>query len=71
MSEETPIDWCMVNQLVKSEHQYLDAADLPIDPMRMAWPFKTDAERKLIAKWMKKQTKVRRIKFSEFEEAPF
>jgi hypothetical protein len=71
MVSEPPVDWFLINQLVEPEHQYLDTANLPIDPMRMAWPFKTDAERKLIAKWMKKQTKVRRIKFSEFEEAPF
>jgi hypothetical protein len=68
---EPPVDWFLINQLVKPEHQYLDATDLPIDSMRMAWPFKTEKERNLIAKWMRKQTKVRRIKFSEFEEAPF
>jgi hypothetical protein len=68
---EPVVDWFLINQLVKPEHQYLDVADLPIDSMRMAWPFKTEKERKLIAKWMRKQTKARKIKFSEFEEAPF
>ena len=23
----------------------------PIDPVRMAWPFKTDAEREVLRKW--------------------
>ena len=61
----------MVDQLVAPEHQYLDADDPPLESLRMAWPFKTDKERKLIAKWMRKQTKVRKIEFSKFEEAPF
>jgi hypothetical protein len=68
---EPVVDWFLINQLVESEHQYLDAKDPPLDSLRMAWPFKTDKERKLIAKWMKKQTKVRKIEFSKFEEAPF
>jgi len=57
--------------LVASEHQYLDVDDPPLDSLRMAWPFKTDEERKKIQKWMMKQIKVRKIKFSDFEEAPF
>lgn len=61
----------MVDQLVAPEHQYLDADDPPLESLQMAWPFKTDKERKLIAKWMRKQTKVRKIEFSKFEEAPF
>ena len=68
---EPAVDWFLVNQLVATEHQYRDAKDLPLDSLRMAWPFKTDKERKLIAKWMRKQTKVRKIEFSKFEEAPF
>ncbi len=61
----------MVDQLVAPEHQYLDANDLPLDSLRMAWPFKTDEERKEIRKWMRKQNKIRKIQFSNFEEAPF
>ena len=61
----------VINQLVAPEYQYRDANDPPLDSLRMAWPFKTDKERKLIAKWMRKQTKVRKIEFSKFEEAPF
>ncbi len=71
MVSKPPVDWFLVNQLVEPEHQYKDVVNPPLDAMRMAWPFKTDAERKLIAKWMKKQTKVRKIEFSKFEEAPF
>jgi hypothetical protein len=68
---EPAVDWFLINQLVAPEHQYLDADDPPLDSLRMAWPFKTDEERKKIQKWMIKQTKVRKIKFSDFEEAPF
>ena len=62
-------DWFMVNQLVPKEHQYRDAPCPPLDSLRMAWPFKTDAERKLIIKWMRKQTKVRRIETAKLGEA--
>ena len=61
----------LVDQLVAPEHQYLDATDLPLDSLRMAWPFKTDKEREEIRKWMRKQEKARKIQFSSFEEAPF
>jgi hypothetical protein len=68
MSEVT--QW-MVDQLVAPEHQYLNVNDPPLDSLRMAWPFKTDKERKEIQKWMRKQNKIRKIEFSKFEEAPF
>ena len=68
MSEVT--QW-MVDQLVAPEHQYLDADDPPLDSLRMAWPFKTDEERREIRKWMRKQEKVRKIQFSNLEEAPY
>ena len=70
MSEVNVTQW-MVDQLVAPEHQYLDANDLPLDSLRMAWPFKTDEERGEIRKWMRKQEKVRKVQFSSFEEAPF
>ena len=70
MSEVNVTQW-MVDQLVASEHQYLDADDPPLDSLRMAWPFKTDEERREIRKWMRKQEKARKIQFSSFEEAPF
>jgi len=68
---EPAVDWFLINQLVASEHQYLDANDPPLDSLRMAWPFKTDEERKEIRKWMREQNKIRKIEFSKFEEAPF
>jgi len=70
MNEPT-VDWFLINQLVEPEHQYLDAENPPLDSLRMAWPFKTDEERKEIRKWMRKQTKTRKIQFSSFEEAPY
>lgn len=70
MAEVNVTQW-MVDQLVAPEHQYLDADDLPLDSLLMAWPFKTDEERKEIRKWMRKQNKIKKIEFSKFEEAPF
>jgi hypothetical protein len=70
VSEVNVTQW-MVDQLVAPEHQYLDADDPPLDSLRMAWPFKTDEERREIRKWMRKQAKARKIQFSSFEEAPF
>lgn len=61
MTDDKLPDWFMVNQLVAKEHQYLDAPSPPLDSIRMAWPFKTEAERELIRKWFKKQDKARRI----------
>jgi hypothetical protein len=61
----------MVDQLVAPEHQYCDATNIPLDSLRMAWPFKTDEEREEIRKWMRKQTKARKIEMMKFEEALF
>ena len=69
METEKVTDWFLVNQLVKPEHQYQDVVDPPMEAVRMAWPFKTDAERKLIIKWRRKQTKVRRIETAKLGEA--
>lgn len=70
MADEQVRDWFLVDQLVAPEHQYKDAVDLPIEAVRMAWPFKTEEERELIRKWFKKQTKIRKIKMLvESEEA--
>ena len=63
MTKPDVTQW-MVDQLVAPEHQYLDADAPPLDSLRMAWPFKTDEERKEIRKWMRKQNKVRKIEFS-------
>lgn len=62
-------DWFLVNQLVKPEHQYLDAVDPPLESVRMAWPFKTEEERELIRKWFKKQTKSRKVQLLNMDKA--
>jgi hypothetical protein len=56
----------IVDQLVAPEHQYLDATDLPLDSLRMAWPFKTEEELKILSKWFKKQE--RNAKQKEIEQ---
>lgn len=65
MNEPT-VDWFLINQLVPKEHQYLDAEELPLDSVRMAWPFKTEEELKVLSKWFKKQE--RKTKQKEIEQ---
>jgi hypothetical protein len=60
------VDWFLVNQLVPKEHQYLDAEEPPLDSVRMAWPFKTEEELKVLSKWFKKQE--RNTKQKEIEQ---
>ena len=47
----------MVDQLVAPEHQYTDVKDAPLDPVRMAWPFKTEEELRVLSKWFREQNK--------------
>jgi hypothetical protein len=70
MAAESKVTQWMVDQLVKPEYQYLDAIDPPLDSIRMAWPFKTDAELNEIKKWFKSQ-KIAKTKteHDEMEEA--
>jgi hypothetical protein len=51
----TDVTQAMVDQLVSREHQYLDAANAPLNNIRMAWPFKTEEELVMLSKWFKKQ----------------
>ena len=71
MSEESAVTQWMVDQLVTPEVQ-AQIADtykgIPMDSIRLAWPFKTEEERELIRKWMRKQTKARKIQFLEETE---
>lgn len=47
----------MVDQLVAPEHQYRDVENPPLDSIRMAWPFKTEEELKILSKWFKEEEK--------------
>ena len=49
------ISWDLVNTIVSPEHQYKDTANPPLDNIRMAWPFKTEEELRLLSEWFKKQ----------------
>jgi hypothetical protein len=53
MSDE--ISWEQVNNLVAPEHQYLKVKNVPLSNVRMAWPFKTEAELVKLSKWFKWQ----------------
>ena len=53
----------MVDQLVAPEVQAQIAErfdGIPMDSIRLAWPFKTEEERELISKWLKKQERKRK-----------
>lgn len=57
MSDEKVVDWFLVNQLVAPEHQYLDVKNPPLPHVRMAWPFKTEEELRILSKWFKDEEK--------------
>jgi hypothetical protein len=62
MSDNKVTQW-MVNQLVSPETQAQIAETyegIPMDSIRLAWPFKTEEERELIRKWMKQQDRKRK-----------
>jgi hypothetical protein len=59
----------MVDQLVKPEVQAEIAKSnqgLNMDPVRLAWPFKTEKELKILAQWHRKQ--VQSIKKKQIKE---
>ena len=37
--------------MVGGKRMKKESPKCPIDPVRMAWPFKTDAEREVLRKW--------------------
>lgn len=65
----------MVDQLVKPEVQteiveYYEGVSM--DAVRLAWPFKTEEEREVIQKFLKKKIRQeRKHKLSSIEAAPF
>jgi hypothetical protein len=61
------IDWSIINRIVNPEHQYREVLDPPLDEVRMAWPFKTEEELKIMSKWFKEESK--RIKQKQIKEA--
>lgn len=52
-----PIDWSIIHKIVDPEHQYREVLDPPLEPVRMAWPFKTEAELRILSKWFKEQAR--------------
>ena len=51
------IDWSFINRLVDPHHQYKDVVDPPLPHVRMAWPFKTEEELKILSKWFRDEEK--------------
>ena len=62
---EKVVDWFLVNQLVAPEHQYLDVKEPPLPQVRMAWPFKTEQELRILSKWFKEEEKKTKKKLIE------
>jgi hypothetical protein len=52
------IDWSIINNIVDPEHQYREVKSPPLDSVRMAWPFKTEEELRILSKWFKDQEKL-------------
>ena len=51
------IDWSFINRLVDPKHQYKEVENPPLNNVRMAWPFKTEEELKVLSKWFKEEEK--------------
>ena len=51
------IDWSIINNIVDPAHQYKQIKHPPLDPVRMAWPFKSEGELYLLSRWFKEQQK--------------
>lgn len=56
----------MVDQLVNPGHQYKEVEEPPLDHVRMAWPFKTEKELKILSKWFREEE--RKIKKKQIRE---
>lgn len=67
---DSPVDWNTVNNLVASEYQYKDANNPPLDPIRMAWPFKTEGELHMLRQWFyQEQLKLKKENIESVGEA--
>lgn len=64
-SDEEILNWSQVNALVEPEYQYRDLPNPPLDNIRMAWPFKTEEELRVLSAWYKKEAEHMRIKLSK------
>ena len=56
------VDWMLINRIVNPEHQYKEVSNAPIEAVRMAWPFKTEEELKILSKWFRTQQKATKEK---------
>lgn len=63
--EPEVIDWDQVNALVQPEYQYKELQNPPLDHIRMAWPFKTEEELRILSAWYKREAERMRIKLSK------
>lgn len=60
MAEENQVTQWMVDQLVRPEVQSQIAETykgIPMDSVRLAWPFKTEAEREMLRKFLNQKTR--------------
>lgn len=57
MKVSNEVDWSMINNIVDPKHQLKEVKGAPLDPVRMAWPFKTEGELYLLSKWYREEQK--------------
>lgn len=57
MKVSNEVDWSMINNIVDPKHQLKEVKGAPLDPVRMAWPFKTEGELYLLSKWYREERK--------------
>lgn len=57
MKVSDTVDWDMINRIVRPEHQYKHVEEPPIPAIRMAWPFKTEEELKILSRWFREEEK--------------
>jgi len=51
------LNWDIVNLIVDPKYQYRHLENPPLDAIRMAWPFKTEEELKILSRWFKEEEK--------------
>lgn len=47
----------MVEKFIAEEYRKEPVLEPPLDPVLMAWPFKTDEERAALGKWFARESK--------------
>lgn len=52
----------MVEKFIAEEYRQAPISEPPLDPVLMAWPFKTDEERAALGRWFAKEQRLIKAK---------